>query len=167
MLLGDRGLGVALAHQHPAAIAQHGLAVLVGADRAHVDHAGLAVRALLEADHLGDGRQGLARIDRPAEPALGVAEIGERVEGDVRHGLAEHHVEGEQVVERALRVAEGAGEGVRRLHGEARAVEAGVERHVADRHGARRGVADGLAEAEILEEAAGIRLHGRLDPDCA
>jgi hypothetical protein len=30
---------------------------------------------------------------------LGVAEIGDRVERDVRHGLAEHDVEDQQVVE--------------------------------------------------------------------
>ena len=50
------------------------------------------------------------------------------------------------------------GERVGRLHREARAEQADVERDVADRDGARRGVADGLAEAEILEEIAGAGL---------
>ena len=54
--------------------------------------------------------------------------------------------------------ADGAGEGVGGLHREAGAVERGVEGGVALGHRARRGVADGLAEAVILEEAAGVGL---------
>jgi hypothetical protein len=46
------------------------------------------------------------------EATLGIAEIGERVEGDIRHRLAEYDVEGQQVVERARRVTEGLREGI-------------------------------------------------------
>ena len=40
-------------------------------------------------------------IDRLQETAFGIAEIGDRIERDVRHGLAEHDVENEQIVDRA------------------------------------------------------------------
>ena len=92
------------------------------------------------------------------EAAVGVAEIGDRIERDVRHGLAEHDVEDQQVVDRRARIADRIGERVGGLQREARAVERVVERDVAGRDGARGRVADGLAEAEILEEIAGLVL---------
>ena len=103
----------------------------------------------------------VAGIDRREELHAGVAEIGDRIERDVRHGLAEHDVEHQQIVDRRARIADRLGEGVGRLHREARAEQPVVERDVARRDGARRRVADGLAEAEILEEIAGAGLgHG-------
>ena len=45
-----------------------------------------------------------------AEPHIGVAEVGDGVERDVGHGLAEHRVEDEQVVHRLPLEAERAGE---------------------------------------------------------
>ena len=85
-------------------------------------------------------RQRVARIDRREEAAIGIAEIGDRIERDVRHGLAEHDVEDQQIVDRRARIADRLGEGVGGLDGEARAVERGVERDVAGRDRARRGV---------------------------
>ena len=155
MRLGRRRAVVALAHHHPAHVVDHGLAALVEAPRAHIDDAALPVRVLLEADHLGDRRQRVARIDGLEEAAVGVAEIGDGVERDVRHRLAEHDVEGEQVVDRARRIADRPGEGLGALRREARPVERRIERGVADVERARRRVADRLADAEILEEAAG------------
>ena len=49
-------------------------------------------------------------------------------------------------------------ENVGRLHRETRPEQAVVKRHVAERDGARRGVVDLLAEAEIFEKIAGIGL---------
>ena len=54
----------------------------------------------------------------------------------------------------ALRIADRLREGVRRLHREARPVEAHVERDVAGADGARRGVLQHLADREVLEEVA-------------
>ena len=159
MLVRRRRRGVALSHQHPAAIGQHRLAGGVETGRADIDDSGLAVRALLEADHLGDGGQRLARIDRLEKAPVRIAEIGDGVERDVGHGLAEHDVEDEPVVEGASRVPDRLGEGIRGLHREARAVERGVERGVARRDGARGCVANRLAEPEVLEEAPRIGLH--------
>ena len=161
-LLGDGGAFVALLHHHPADVIHHHLAALVAAHRADIDHAGLLVGIFLEADHRGHGGDGVARIDRHAKAAAGIAQIGNGIERHVGHGLAEHHVEGGQIVQRRLGQAERAGEFRRGIEGEARAVKRGVKRHVARGHRARGGVADFLAEAEILEEVAGIGLgHGQ------
>ena len=84
---------VALAHHHPARIVEHGVAVLVEAARAHIDDAGLAVGILLQPDHLRHRIERVAGIDGFEEAAIGIAEIGHGIERDVRHGLAEHHVE--------------------------------------------------------------------------
>src|SRR3546814_86249 len=143
----------------PAHVLDHRLVMLVHAAAAHGDHAGLAVGILLEADDLALRRERVAGIDRRQEAAVGIAEVGDRVQRDIRHRLAEHHVEGEQVVHRRRRQAAGPGENFRRLQREAGTVERGVERLVAGRHGARRGVADDLAKAEVLEEVARILLR--------
>ena len=135
--------------------------MLVEALRADVDDAALAVGVFLEADHLGGRRQRVAGIDRLEKAAGGVAEIGDRVERDVGDRLAEHDVEGEQVVDRRLRIADRAGEGLGALHGEARPVERRIKRDVAGRERARRRVAERLAEAEVLEEPAGGGLGRR------
>ena len=50
-------------------------------------------------------QQRVAGVDQAEEAAVGVAEIGHGVERDVRHGPAEHEVEGEQVLERRRRQA--------------------------------------------------------------
>ena len=87
---------------------------------------------------------------------IGVTEIGDGIERDIRHGLAEDDVKDQEVVDRRSRIAEAGGKSVRRLHRETRAEQAIIERDVAERDGARRGVADHLAELEVLEEIAGI-----------
>ena len=73
-----------------------------------MDDAALLVRVFLEPDDLRGRRQCIACEHRLREPAIGVAEISDRVERDVRHRLAEHDMEGEQVVDRACRIADGA-----------------------------------------------------------
>jgi hypothetical protein len=97
---------VALVHHHPAHIFEHLAAVGLAAGRAHEHDAGLAIGILLEPDHLGDRADGVARIDRRQEPAARIAEIGDRVERDVRNALAEHDVKGEQIVDRCARIAD-------------------------------------------------------------
>jgi hypothetical protein len=71
-------------------------------------------------------------------------------------------VEHEQIIDRRARIADPAREHVGRLHREAGTEQAVVKRHVAGRDGARGGVPDHLADAEILEEiaGAGLRHHG-------
>ena len=122
---------VALAHHHPAHVLQHLGAVLLEAGRAHVDHAGLAARVLLQPDHFRDRSQRVARIDRAQEAAVRVAEVRDRIERDVRHGLAEHDVEHQQVVERRGRIADRVGERVGGLRRKARAEQRVVERDIA------------------------------------
>ncbi len=148
---GRRRILVALVHHHPARIAQHRLAMLIASGGAHIDRAALLVGVLLQPDHLGGRGDGVAGIDRLQETELGIAEIGDGIARNIGNGLADHHVEHEQIVDRRLRVADRFGEGVRGLHGEARAIERGEQADIAHRHGARRGVDDVLAEAEILE----------------
>ena len=64
-------------------------------------------------------------------------------------------MEHQQVVERRARQAERAGEHVGRIDGEARAVEPDVQRRIGLGQRARRGVAELLADREVLEEVAG------------
>ena len=152
---------IALSHHHPAHVFDDRLAALVESARAHIDDAALLVRVFLEADHLRDGGQRVARIDRLQEAAIGVAEIGDGVERDVGHGLAEHDMEREQVVDWPCGVADRASEGFRALRREARAIKRRIERGVAVAQRARRRMADRLAEAKILEEPACGGLGGR------
>src|SRR5262249_13361888 len=105
-------------------------------------------------------RKRVARIDRLEEAEVGVAEVGNCIEGNVRHRLAEHHMEDEEIVDRRMRKAEGARELVGGLHREAGAIERVVERDVADRDGARRRVLNPLAETKVLKEIAGIGFAG-------
>ena len=153
----DLGRRIAFVDHDPAHIGEHQLARLVIAFGADIDDAGLPVGILLEPDHLREGGQGRARIDGFDEAALGIAEIGHRIERDVRHGLAEHGVEDEQIVQRRLRKAEALRKGIGRLQREARAIERGVKRRIAFRQRARRRMHQLLADAEILEEIAGVR----------
>ncbi len=157
---------VAFAHHHPAHIFEHRRAVLLVAGGAHIDDAGLAAGIFLQPDDFGQRGQRIARIDGLAEITAGIAEIGDGVERNVGHGLAEHDVEHQQIVDRRARIADRFGERVRRLHREPRAEQAGVKRDVADRDGARRGVADHLADAEIFKTIAGAGLCHFFDRPC-
>ncbi len=111
-----------------------------------------------EPDDFGERGQRIARIDRFAEIAAGIAEIGHRIERNVGHGLAEHDVKHEEIVDRGARIADRLGEFVRRLHRETAAEQPGIERDIADGDGARRGVTDHLADAEIFKIIAGTCL---------
>ncbi len=155
---GRGGLLVALTHHYPARIIEHRIAVLVVPTRAHIDDARLAVGVLAQADHLGYGAERVAGIDRLQEATVGVTEIGHGIERDVRDCLAEDDVKHQEVVERRARIAQALRERVRRLHGEARPEQPVIQRDIAGGDGSRRGVADLLAEAEVLEEIAGIGL---------
>ena len=150
---------VAFTHHHPADIFEHRHAVLLAAGRAHIDDAGLAARILLQPDHFGERGEGVARKNRAAEIAAGIAEIGYGIERDVGDGLAEDDVEHQKIVDRRARIADRLGERVGRLHGEARPEQAVVERDIASSDRARRGVTDHLADAEILEAIAGTGLR--------
>ena len=161
MGLRRRRARVALSDHHPADIVDDRLAALIEPLRAHIDDAALPVRVLLEPDHLRNGGERVAGKNRLQEPAIGVAEIGDRVQRDVGHRLAEHDMEGEQIVDRACRVADGASEGFRALRREAAAGERRIERGVAAGQRARRRVTDRLAEAKVLEEPACRGLGGR------
>src|SRR5207248_4442070 len=96
---GGRSL-VALAHHYRAHIAQDWVAVLIRARRAHMDCAGLAVGILLEPDHFRSSGERVAGKYRPQETAIGITQIGDRIERDGGHGLAEDDVEDEQISER-------------------------------------------------------------------
>src|SRR5208282_2314163 len=105
--------------------------------------------------------QRIARIDGTAEIATGIAEIGDGIERNVGHGLAEHDVKDKEIVDGRARVTDRLGKSVRGLHRKARAEQAGIERDVAGRDRARRGVTDHLANAEIFEKIAGTVLRHR------
>ncbi len=151
---------VGLPHHHPAHKVQHDLVALVAADGAHIGDAGFAVGILLEPDDGGARRQGVARIDRRAELALGVAEIGDGIQRDVGDRPAEHDVEHQDVVDRRLAIADRSREGIRGMQREARAGQADIKRDVARRDGARHGMDDLLPQLKILEEVAWVGLDG-------
>ena len=46
-------------------------------------------------------------MDGRKEPAIRIAQIGHGIERHIRHGLAEHHVEDDQRIDRALAKAAG------------------------------------------------------------
>ena len=167
MGLGRGGAGVTLSHHHPAHVIDDRLAALIGPFRAHIDNATLPVRVLLEPDHLRNGRERIAGKNRLQKPAIGIAEIGDRVQRDVRHRLAEHDMEGEQIVDWACRVADRASKSFRALRRETRPGESGIERGVAAVQRAGRCVTDGLAEAKVLEEppCRGLGRNGGSHPD--
>ena len=106
-------------------------------------------------------RQRIARIDGLQKPAVGVAEVGDGVQRDIRRRFAEYDVKGQQIVERGARIADRLCEGIGGLNRKARAVERRIERHVAIGDGARRRVGNDLAVAEILEEIARIGFRAR------
>src|SRR5262245_42882025 len=103
--------------------------------------------------------ESVAGIDRCENTAGGIAEIGNRVERDVRYGLAEHDVEDEEIVDGRARIADRAREHVRGLYGKTRAEQAIVERHIPHRDGARNGVVDHLADVEVFKEIAATGLR--------
>src|SRR6516162_9735943 len=90
-------------------------------------------------------------MDWLQEAAVSVAEIGDGVEGEVRRSLAEDDVERQQIVDRARRIADGAGESLSALRRKPPAVEGRIERDVAGAQRAWGGVANRFADPEILE----------------
>ena len=150
----DRCLRIALVHHHPAHIVEHHLAALVDTGGAHPDDAARLVGILAQAQHRRMRRQRVAGIDRHAPAEFRVAEIGDGVQRDVRHRLADDDVEDEKVVERGVRQADRLREHVRRIDGEARPVERDVQRRIGLGQRARGGMAEFLPDAEILEEIA-------------
>ena len=149
-----RARRVALGNHDPAHELEDLAAVLFGRARAHVDRAAPAGGVLLEADHLGAGGQGVAGVEQRPEAAIGIAEICDRVQRDVRHAAPERQMEGQEILERRPRQPGHARQRRRAVHGEARAGQRQVQGGVALGHGARRGVEDLLADREVLEEVA-------------
>ncbi|MNT56644.1 hypothetical protein D3C72_1939600 [compost metagenome] len=94
------------------------------------------------------------------EAHLGIAKVGDRVQRNIRHGLAERGVEHQQVLQRPARQAQLRGAGVGAAQCSAAAGQADVQAAVALGQRARRGMAQAHAHAEILEKVAGaVLLH--------
>ena len=100
--LGANGGLIAFSHHHPAHVFEHDLAMLVAPGRAHVDGARFLLEFSLRPMTSDTVDSVSPRIDRLQEAAVGITEVGDSVERDVGHGLAEHHVKDEQVVEGSL-----------------------------------------------------------------
>ena len=123
---GRGGRLVAFADHDPADIFQHGVSVLVQATGADPDHPGRTVRVFLETDDGGFGPDRITGPYRQEPAAFGIAEVGDGVEADVGHGLAEDGVKRDQIVERCCWKAGGTGKfigGIERVAG-------GIERVV-------------------------------------
>ena len=149
-------------HHHPAHIVHHGFVALVQATGADIDHPGFAVGVFLQADHLRFRAQRVARPDRPQPAPFGIAEIGNRVQAHIRHGLAKYHMKRRQIVQRAGRQAAGLCESVRRIQRMPGGIERVIQRPLATRNRAGHRVADGLSDAVIFEKSSGVGLHHAL-----
>ena len=155
-----RGL-VVLPHHHPPNVGQYGDAVLVHAVGAQINDPGIAARIFAQAEDFGGRRERVAGIDGRQKAAIGIAEVRDRIERDVRHRLAEDDVEDDQIVDRRRRVSDRAGERRRGLHGKPAPVEPLIDRRVALGDRARRRVGDHLPNAEAFEIIARTRLLSR------
>ena len=155
---GRRRADVILAHHHPAHIIQHYLIPLVQPARAHIDHAGLAVGILLQPDHLRGRADRIPRIDRLQPAPLGIAQIGDGVQRDIGHRLAEDDVKGRQIIQRAFRQAATPREFVRRIKRVPHRIKRVIHRPLATRNSARHRVVDHLPDMVILKKPAGTRL---------
>src|SRR4029077_167078 len=154
---GGRRAG-ALGQHDPSHIVQHRLAALIDPGRAHIDHSGLMIGIFLEADHAGGGTQRIAGIYGRPEAPVGIAQIGNCVQRDIRHAAPEDQMEDQHVVQRGARQFEPPGEFVGTGKRETRAGQRDVKRALPLAHRARRGVGNGLPDPEVFEEAAGIGL---------
>ena len=150
----DGGLGIALLDHHPTHIIHHHFAMLIGPGGTHIDDAGLLVGVFLEPDDCGHCGQRIAGSHRHPKAPLGIAKVGHRIERDIRHGFAEHHMERRHIVQRSRRQSQGTGEFIRRRKSKAVAVQRRIQGDIARIHRARRGMTDFLAEAEIFKEIA-------------
>src|SRR5262245_23164596 len=155
-----RRRGLAFAHHHPAHELKDILPARLAARRADIDDARPAVGIYPKTTDFRGGRQRVAGIDGRQEAALGVAQIGNGIEGNIRNAFAEHDMEDHEIVDRCPRVADRLGKGFGRLHGEAGAIKAMVKRDIADRDRAWGRVFENLPDPEVLEEVAGIGLGG-------
>src|SRR5262245_35523341 len=108
---------IALANHHPPHELDNAISRVIEAARAYIDDARFLVGILFQSDDLGNRAECRARIDRLEKPAFGVAKIGDRIERDIRYGLAEYDVKDEQVVDRGPWISDRLGEDIRRLHG--------------------------------------------------
>ena len=155
--LGGRRVHILFADHDPADIVQHRIAALVDTHRTHIDDTGFAVLVFPKADHRRRGRDRIAGIDRLAKFAAGVSQVGDGVEGNVRDGLAEDHMEREHIVHRRpLEPKRRPRELARRVDREAGSVERRIQRNVAVGDRPRRRVDDLLAQFKVLEVIARI-----------
>ena len=74
--------------------------MLIGARRAHPNNARLPVRVLFDANHLGPRGQRVPSVHRMQKPAFGISKVGNRIQGNIRHGFSEYGVERYQVIDR-------------------------------------------------------------------
>ncbi len=142
----------------PAVVLEHGLAVLIGANRLDPHDTGLAIAVFLLADDFGDRTHGVSWVDWRKKPHPCVAEVRDRIERDIVDRLSEHDVEGEQVVDRLAWVAQRSSELRRTVEWIARTRQPDVDRRFAFRDGPGHRVHELCADFEILEKIAWIGL---------
>src|SRR5690348_7084921 len=160
-LFSGRGCGfVALPHHHPACVIEDWLARIIEAARAHIYDAGFSVRIFPQADDFGNSGQRGTGENRFEKPAVGIAEIGDRIERDIRDGLAKYDMKDKKIVDRRARIADLLREDIRRLHRKAWPKKPVIERDVAGGDCARRGMTDLLSETEVFEEIAWAVIRG-------
>src|SRR5699024_8422649 len=122
---------IGLVDHDPTSPVDDRVTVLVPGRRPDVDDTGATVAVLLEADDLGAGGDRVTGDDRSMEAQLRVAEVGDGVERDVGHRLAEGDVEPDEVLDGMGVEAAVGGEGGRGGEGESGRVERTVEGTVA------------------------------------
>ena len=122
------------------------------------DDAHVVARCFATADDLRLRVKRIAREDRFDEPDVGVAQIGRRIEGDVRYRAPEHDVEDQHVVHRRPLEAERPGELGGAVERPSVSGQGYVQGDIAIGDCARDRVVEDLARGEVLEEVALSRL---------
>src|SRR5262245_3625945 len=160
---GCRRRRIALAHHDPAYELEDDGPALLAPRRVHVDDAGRPTGILLEADHFRNGSERVTRVNGFQKAAVGITEIGNGIERDIRAALAEHSVKDDEVVHRRVRIADRLRKGLGGLHRKPGAIKPIVESDIAERDGSRAGVRKDLSDLEVLEKIADLALvcgHG-------
>ena len=158
MCLGSRCIQIAFAHHDPAHIAEHRLFHLVETCGPHPDNPCLAIAVLLEANDFRHSAQRITGIHRQKPAPLGIAQIGHRIQRNIRNSLAKDHMERRQVIDRGAFQTALSRKDIGRIERVARRIERMIQSALALAHGARHGMLNHLAEGVVFKKAACVGL---------
>ena len=151
-----RRIHIAFAHHHPAHIFQHNFITLINTRGTHINHTGFTVGVFFQPNHFGRGRERIAGKHGLEEFAIRVAQIGDRIERNVRHSFTKHNMERQHVVYRGAIITNLARHLVRRLQRKPCGEQRRIKRDIPSRDRTRRRVRQHLANFKVFKEIARI-----------